>query len=225
MSAFSTYLELGFDHILDYKGLDHILFVIALCAAYDIKSWKRILILVSAFTLGHSLTLALSALNLLKVDQDIVEIIIALTIAITALQNIIINKPDLTAHRLKYAAALIFGLFHGMGFSTYFRQLLGRDDSLVLPLLSFNLGIELGQLCIVAGMLLFFFIGFIFVLEISSSFGQLMSKRFFKKRILPAAPLHLTLQKMGWDEPKIVMRAWLVQILLTLFGVWLTVLR
>ncbi len=158
MSAFSTYLELGFDHILDYKGLDHILFVIALCAAYDIKSWKRILILVTAFTLGHSLTLALSALNLLKVDQDIVEIIIALTIAITALQNIIINKPDLTAHRLKYAAALIFGLFHGMGFSTYFRQLLGRDDSLVLPLLSFNLGIELGQLCIVAGMLLFFFI-------------------------------------------------------------------
>jgi len=158
MSGFTTYLELGFHHILDFKGLDHLLFILALCAAYDIKSWKRILILVTAFTVGHSLTLALSALNLLKVDQDIVEMIIALTIAITSLQNIIISKPDLTARRLKYAAALIFGLFHGMGFSTYFRQLLGRDKFLVLPLLSFNLGIELGQLCIVALMLLFFFI-------------------------------------------------------------------
>ncbi len=158
MSAFNTYLELGLEHILDFKGLDHVLFIIALCAAYDIKSWKRILILVTAFTIGHSLTLALSALDVLKVDQDIVELIIAITIAITALQNVIISKPDQTAHRLKYTAALVFGLFHGMGFSTYFRQILSREDEIILPLLSFNLGIEVGQLCIVAGMLLFFFI-------------------------------------------------------------------
>lgn len=156
MSAFSTYLELGFRHILDPKGLDHILFILALCAPYDIKGWKKLLLLITAFTIGHSLTLALSALHVLKVDQDIVEQIIAITIAITALQNIIIKKPDQTAHRLKYIAAMVFGLFHGMGFSTYFSALLGREENIILPLFSFNLGIELGQIIIVGMMLLFF---------------------------------------------------------------------
>lgn len=158
MSGFTTYLELGFRHILDIQGIDHILFIVALCAAYDLKSWKRLLILVTAFTVGHSLTLILSALDLLHVNQDQVEMIIAGTIAFTALQNIIIPKPDQTAHRLKYAASLIFGLFHGLGFSTYFQSLLGREESIILPLLSFNLGIELGQICIVLAMLVFFYI-------------------------------------------------------------------
>ncbi|MDX5319868.1 MAG: HupE/UreJ family protein [Bacteroidota bacterium] len=156
MSAFTTYLELGFYHILDPKGLDHLLFIVALCAAYDIKNWKRILILVTAFTVGHSLTLALSATDFLHVDSDIVEKIIAITIGVTALQNILISKPDQTAHRLKYAAALVFGLFHGLGFSGYFSSLLGREESILLPLFSFNLGIEFGQLIIVGLMLLFF---------------------------------------------------------------------
>ncbi|MHB1277507.1 MAG: HupE/UreJ family protein [Bacteroidia bacterium] len=155
---FTTYLELGFHHILDFNGLDHILFVIALCAAYDLKYWKKLLILVTAFTIGHSLTLALSALDVFRVDQDIVEQIIAITIGITALQNILIPKPDLTANRLKYAAALVFGLFHGLGFSTYFKTLLGREEDILLPLFAFNLGIELGQLCIVVAMLLFFYL-------------------------------------------------------------------
>lgn len=158
MSAFNTYLELGFRHILDLRGIDHILFIIALCAAYDLKAWKKLLILVTAFTIGHSLTLALSALDVLRVDQDIVEQIIAITIAITALQNIFIPKPDVTAHRLKYAAALVFGLFHGMGFSSYFTSLLGRGEEILLPLFAFNLGIELGQLCIVVAMFLFFYL-------------------------------------------------------------------
>lgn len=155
---FNTYLELGFRHILDFRGIDHILFVIALCAAYDLKAWKRLLILITAFTIGHSLTLVLSSLDIFQVDQDIVEQIIAITIAVTALQNILIPKPDPTANRLKYAAALVFGLFHGMGFSTYFKALLGREEDILLPLFAFNLGIELGQLCIVALMFVFFFL-------------------------------------------------------------------
>jgi hypothetical protein len=158
MSEFTTYLRLGFEHILDINGIDHVLFVIALCAAYDLKSWKRLIILVTAFTLGHSITLALSSFDVISVNQDLVELVIAITIAITALQNVLIAKPDKTAHRLKYAAALVFGLFHGMGFSTYFRSLLGGEEDVFFLLLSFNLGIELGQLVIVAAMLLFFVI-------------------------------------------------------------------
>lgn len=156
MSEFSTYLELGFRHILDPKGIDHILFVVALCASYELKLWKRILLLVTAFTVGHCVTLILSGLDLFSVDQVLVELIIALTIAITSLQNILIPKADKTAIRLKYAVALLFGLFHGLGFSSYFKTLLGSGNDVLLPLFSFNLGIELGQLCIVGVLLLLF---------------------------------------------------------------------
>jgi hypothetical protein len=159
MSVFSTYLELGFRHILDPDGIDHILFIVALCASYELKFWKRILLLVTAFTLGHCLTLILSGMNLFRIDQELVELIIALTIAITSLQNVIIPKGDQTGVKLKYLGAVVFGLFHGMGFSSYFKALLSEEENLLFPLFSFNLGIELGQICIVAGMLLLFLVG------------------------------------------------------------------
>lgn len=155
-SIFSTYLGLGFDHILDSNGIDHVIFVLALCAAYDLKGWKRLLILITAFTLGHSLTLALSALDWVNVDSDLVELVIAITIGLTALNNVALKKVDQTAHRIKYFIALVFGLVHGLGFSGYFKTLLGREEEVLFPLFSFNLGIELGQIIIVAGMLLFF---------------------------------------------------------------------
>ena len=147
---FKTYLELGFDHILDMNGYDHILFIIALCAVYRYSQWKNILILVTAFTIGHSVTLALSALDIVVFRADIIEFLIPLTILVTALFNV--ARKENTGDRLmaNYGLALFFGLIHGLGFSNYFKALLGREENITTPLFAFNVGVELGQLVIVA---------------------------------------------------------------------------
>jgi hypothetical protein len=152
MSLFELYFKLGLDHIADLKGYDHILFILTLCAVYSLKEWKRVLVLVTAFTLGHSLTLALATLDLLRVDGDVIEFLIPLTIFVTALVNLFAGKQRVTSlqHYLKYSAALFFGLIHGLGFSNYLRSLLGAERGLVLPLFSFNVGIEVGQIFIVS---------------------------------------------------------------------------
>jgi len=168
-----AYLELGFDHILDPKGYDHILFVVALCAIYLIRDWKKILILVTAFTIGHSLTLALSSLKIVNVSASLVETLIPITIVLTCLFNIwkaqsfkedngpssnedILDNPIESTNvpieksvMANYGLALGFGMIHGLGFSNFFKAMLGRDDSIVMPLLSFNIGVELGQIIIV----------------------------------------------------------------------------
>lgn len=151
MSLFELYFTLGLQHIADLKGYDHILFILILCAVYTLKEWKRVLILVTAFTIGHSLTLALATLNLVKVDGDLIEFLIPLTIFVTAVVNVMYRRQKVTAlqHYLKYGAALFFGLIHGLGFSNYLRSLLGSERGLVLPLFSFNVGIEVGQIIIV----------------------------------------------------------------------------
>lgn len=146
---FTTYLELGFDHILDLKGYDHILFLVALCAAYAYSDWKKILILVTAFTVGHSITLALSALDIIMVNADLVELLIPVTILITAVLNIVFKENTARKWQLKYFLPLFFGFIHGMGFSNYFKALLGREAEIIQPLFAFNLGVELGQICIV----------------------------------------------------------------------------
>ncbi len=147
---FATYLELGYEHILNLNGYDHILFLIALCAAYAATSWKKVLILVTAFTIGHSVTLALSSLSVITINANLIELLIPVTIFITALLNIIF-KPD---HSKRwgpgYLMALLFGFIHGMGFSNYFKALLGKEAEIIGPLFAFNLGVELGQICIVA---------------------------------------------------------------------------
>lgn len=151
MSQFQLYFELGYKHILDLKGFDHILFVIALCAIYLTRDWKRIIILITAFTIGHSITLALATLNLIKVNADLIEFLIPLTIAITALANIFKPKPSNgRGIQINYIFALFFGLIHGLGFSNYLRSLLGKESSIFQPLLAFNVGLEVGQLLIVA---------------------------------------------------------------------------
>jgi hypothetical protein len=151
MGQFQLYFQLGIQHILDIKGFDHILFVVALCAIYITRDWKKILILVTAFTIGHSITLALATLKLIKVDSDWVEFLIPTTIAITALSNIFKPKPSSgRGIQINYFFALFFGLIHGLGFSNYLRSLLGKEASLFEPLLAFNLGLEVGQLVIVA---------------------------------------------------------------------------
>lgn len=152
MSEFALYFSLGKDHILDYKnGYDHILFVLALCAIYLVKDWKKILILVTAFTIGHSITLALATLQLISVKTELVEFLIPLTIFITAVSNLF-RKEELgqsTRVQLNYMFALFFGLIHGMGFSNYLRAILGKDHSILSQLLAFNLGLEFGQIIVV----------------------------------------------------------------------------
>lgn len=151
MSVFELYFTLGLQHIADLKGYDHILFILILCAVYQWKEWKRVLILVTAFTVGHSLTLVLATLKLVRVNGDLIEFLIPLTIFITALSNVISRKKRVPAwqHFLKYGAALFFGLIHGLGFSNYLRSLLGAESRMALPLFSFNVGIEVGQILIV----------------------------------------------------------------------------
>ena len=147
---FPVYLELGFDHILDLNGYDHILFLIALCAIFSIRDWKKIIVLVTAFTIGHSITLALSSLRMVSVPADLIELLIPVTILLTALQNLWYKSSPDKKWGLNYFLALFFGFIHGMGFSNFFKALLGQEAEIILPLLAFNLGVELGQLCIVA---------------------------------------------------------------------------
>jgi hypothetical protein len=151
MSLFALYFTLGLEHIADLKGYDHILFILTLCVVYSLKEWKRVLVLVTAFTIGHSLTLALATLDLMRVDGDLIEFLIPLTIFITALANLFgrNRKVSPLQHYLKYGAALFFGLIHGLGFSNYLRSLLGAESGLVKPLFAFNVGIEVGQIIIV----------------------------------------------------------------------------
>ncbi|MCR9014229.1 HupE/UreJ family protein [Aquiflexum gelatinilyticum] len=150
MGQFQLYFQLGIQHILDIKGFDHILFVVALCAIYVTRDWKKILILVTAFTIGHSITLALATLKLVKVNSDWIEFLIPVTIAVTAVSNIFSPKPSSgRGIQINYVFALFFGLIHGLGFSNYLRSLLGKEASIFQPLLAFNLGLEVGQLVIV----------------------------------------------------------------------------
>jgi hypothetical protein len=160
MSDFFIYLGLGFDHITDPRGYDHILFVVALCTIYTLRQWRQVLVLVTAFTIGHSITLALATLRLIEYSTDFIELLIPITILITAVTNFFYKEPrthSLPIHAGKeptrpwrYGLALVFGLIHGMGFSNYLRSLLGREASIVEPLLAFNIGLELGQLVIVS---------------------------------------------------------------------------
>lgn len=152
MSLFETYLTLGFQHIADLDAYDHLVFIVVLCAIYEIHQWRHILVLVTAFTIGHSITLALATLGWVIVPTDIVEFLIPLTILLTALFNIFEHAENFTRPKMRrnYFIALFFGLIHGMGFSNYLRALLGEEEGIAAPLFAFNVGLELGQLMIVA---------------------------------------------------------------------------
>ena len=163
MSEFALYFDLGKEHILDYKnGYDHILFVLALCAVYLARDWKNILILVTAFTIGHSITLALATLKIISVNPNLIEFLIPLTIFITAGSNLFKKEQERASKgiQLNYFFALFFGLIHGLGFSNYLRAILGKDQSILSQLLAFNLGLEFGQIIVVA---IFLVIAFLLV--------------------------------------------------------------
>ncbi len=169
MPPFVVYLRLGFEHLLDLRGYDHILFIAALCAGCALVRWRELLVLITAFTLGHSISLALATMRLLRTDSGWVEFLIPVTIAVTAATNLIAlrTRPDRpripapapsTARplflRARYAVALIFGLIHGLGFSSFLRLALGAERSLFIPLLAFNIGLELAQIVAAGAMLL-----------------------------------------------------------------------
>ena len=165
LSEFQVFLRLGFEHIADLRGYDHILFIVALCAGYEPKHWRKLLILVTAFTVGHSITLALATLRLITINDALVEFLIPLTIFITAVLNIVASSPKgespvekRAARLLKYVLALGFGLIHGMGFSNFLRALLGGEEGIALPLFAFNVGLELGQICIVLAVMILTFL-------------------------------------------------------------------
>lgn len=161
MIDFGLFFQMGYEHISDLKGIDHILFVAALCIRYQFSEWKKLLWLVTAFTLGHSITLALSVFNIVNYSVNWIEFLIPVTILITAISNVFVKKFVYKAKfPLIYFFAAFFGLIHGLGFSNYLKSLLSKEGNIVPELLAFNLGLEAGQLAIV---LVLLFISLIFV--------------------------------------------------------------
>lgn len=161
MNESSIYLHLGFKHIIDLQGVDHILFVLALTIRYGWSDWKKLVVLITAFTIGHSITLALSTLDWLSFPVEWIELLIPMTIFLTGLVNFWVKDFQYQRpYPLIYFLALFFGLIHGLGFSNYLKSLLGQETTILTPLFSFNVGLELGQLLIVS---LFLIISIIFV--------------------------------------------------------------
>lgn len=158
-SEFVVYFRLGIEHIADIRGYDHILFIAALTVAYTLVEWRRLLILVTAFTLGHSITLALATLGLVKANASLIEFLIPTTILITSVFNIADSGAASERaddgvrgrrhHMILYVLAGGFGLIHGLGFSSFLRAVLGDEESIVVPLFAFNVGLEIGQILIV----------------------------------------------------------------------------
>jgi hypothetical protein len=163
---FSDYLSLGWDHIIDVKAYDHLLFVMTLCALFTYREWRKILVIITAFTIGHSLTLALSTLNWVLLPQEWIEVMIPLTIIITAIANILHRDRDVHSTTftremmISYSIALFFGLIHGLGFASNFKFMLGEEGSIVKQLFAFNSGLELGQIAVVLS-----FMGLQFILS------------------------------------------------------------
>lgn len=160
MSEFWFYYKLGLEHVLDWLAYDHVLFVIALIAAYSFSSWKRILWLVSIFTIGHTLSLFLAVYGIVKVNASWVELLIALTIIFTAFYNILTAKKREHQRNIVilYFSTAFFGIIHGLGFSKYFKMVFPESSNKFFPLVEFALGIESAQIIVVASVLIVSFI-------------------------------------------------------------------
>jgi hypothetical protein len=158
MNDFPFYFRFGWQHIISRDALDHQLFILALAAIYAIKDWKQVLILVTAFTIGHSLTLFLSVKEIITISSKWVEFLIPCTIVFTAITNLFQKKFTPKTIRINYFLALFFGLIHGLGFANNIRLALASDQSLGWGLFGFNLGLEAGQIIVVLIILLISFI-------------------------------------------------------------------
>ena len=154
MNDLAFYFKEGWHHIISLDALDHQLFILALAAIYLIKDWKQVLVLVTAFTIGHSLTLALSVYDVIRINSNWVEFLIPCTIMITAVFNFFQKNFDRKSLRLNYFLALFFGLIHGMGFANTIRFMLASDQKIGWSLFGFNAGLEAGQIIVVSIILL-----------------------------------------------------------------------
>ncbi|MBK8611829.1 MAG: HupE/UreJ family protein [Chitinophagaceae bacterium] len=189
MQNLGFFFDLGWHHIMAWDALDHLLFILVLSAVYVMADWKKVLILVTAFTLGHSLTLILSIADLVRIQDKLVEILIPGTIIVTALFNIGLKDDSTGALRRNYFLAFFFGLIHGLGFANAIRFMMSKDDSIGMDLLGFNLGLEAGQIVVVAGVLV---IGFVIINK-----ARLNRKYWVWALSVPALVLAL---KMIWDR-------------------------
>ena len=157
MEGFLVYLRLGFDHIQDWAGYDHMLFLLALVTTASLASWRQLLILVTALTVGHSITLAMATFDVFRLQASLVETLIPMTIVVTSLFNLTqlnTTRRATVRDRLPYLLTLMFGLVHGLGFSNYLRAMLGVEENLFLPLLAFHVGLQVGQVIVVTGILI-----------------------------------------------------------------------
>lgn len=155
MSDFVLYLKMGLTHVLDLSAYDHILFLIVLAVIFSFHDLKKVLWLVTLFTIGHSITLALSAYEVIQINMELIEFLIPLTIFITGVVNVLISKSTSSKKdNTNLIFALLFGLIHGLGFSNYFKMMIGQEESKLLPLIEFALGIEVAQIIIVFGILI-----------------------------------------------------------------------
>ncbi len=157
MNDFTFYFDLGWHHIMSWDALDHLLFIMALAAIYLANNWKKVLILVTAFTIGHSLTLALSVYDIVRVNNNWVEFLIPITIILTAVFNLSHKNYSPVSFRLNYFLATFFGLIHGMGFANTIRFMLAKEQHIAIPLLGFNIGLEASQVIVVTIIILISF--------------------------------------------------------------------
>jgi len=154
MQGFIFYFTIGWSHIISTSATDHLYFIAVLSILYQLADWKKVLVLVTAFTIGHAITLYLSALDLFRVSVEWVEFVIPCTIVITAAKNLLMPSQTKAGNKIQYAMALGFGLVHGMGYANYIRMMLSSDQQLVWSLFSFNIGLEIGQIFVVLIVLL-----------------------------------------------------------------------
>lgn len=155
MQEFWFYIKLGLEHVLDFGAYDHILFLSALAIPFTFKSWKRVIVLATIFTIAHCTSLALSAFDIFTVDVGLIEFLIPVTIILTGLFNLIYVYKDAknVGMYLHTLATAFFGLIHGFGFSNYFKMLMAEEEDKVTPLLGFATGIEFSQVAIILAIL------------------------------------------------------------------------
>lgn len=161
MDELIIFFKIGLTHVLNIHAYDHLLFLIALTLPYIAKDWKRIIILVSCFTLGHTISLFLSVFNIVMAKASWVELLIPITIFITAFSNLILVGKSSKNGNISFIAGvtIFFGIIHGLGFSNYFNTILpGKPSEKLLPLLEFALGIEFAQIIVVVAVLILAFI-------------------------------------------------------------------
>lgn len=155
MNEFILYFKMGLHHVLDFAAYDHILFLIVLAVIFSFHQFKKVVWLVTLFTIGHSVTLALSAYGILSVKMDLIEFLIPLTICVTGIVNVVTAKKSTSGkENTNLILGLVFGCIHGLGFSNYFKMMIGKEEDKLLPLLEFALGIEAAQVIIVLAVLI-----------------------------------------------------------------------